>query len=798
MLRSLAFLRGVPSLNTDAPGAAPPDAFGPFRVLHQIGAGALGPVFRAYQPEQDRLVAVKWFRLDLPPDRAHQLVAEFERLIAADLSHPGMAAPLATGIAGVHAFLAQDFVAAESLDVVIRDSGPASLETVVRVATQLGSALDHAAAAQVHHGALHPRDVLLSADDVRMTGFGVTRAMAQVGTVAPIRRPYTAPERVAGLPWDHRADIFSLGALLFELLTGRRVSGVGDDATGGLPHVIAGIEREVFRPFFAKALSGNPTGRFESGAALAQALTDALGSARPAPRRESTRRRKFGADSAPSLLPPPDPEPDEWPARSSVAPAAAPDPGPPPARMLTYEPEDAERDFDFGARAVAPDAPDIHLERTPPAHEPLALDLAEEPLALNLADEPLALDVADEPPRLPIVVEERDDVVIARHAGDDDVPLRRFAAVTPEPMPLLVEEPEASVGEMLLADPEEQAPFEIEHGEHGGEHVEHVDRMRPRFPEAARTFETEDAVETRRAIWPLVAALVVGIGIGFGSAFVLIERNSAPVSGQSEQSAAVRPATPVVEPSVQPVTDATPTVRPDAPSATAPAAPAAAAPADGAVRPPVSAPAPEPPVLSEPARPAPSGSGFQVPGSGFQVPGSAAPASPAAPARPAPAAVEGRLLVRSAPAGATVFIDGKAAGVTPLTERDLSRGAHTVRVHRDGYQNEERRVTITEARPSQTLTFDLERVRPAARPAARAAAPAPPKTGRGSLRIDSRPAGAQVFLDGKLVGRTPLVLDSVASGDHPVYLELDGYRRWADTASVTPGEQKRVAASLER
>jgi len=85
-------------LNTDAAGNAPPDAFGPFRVLHQIGAGALGPVFRAYQPEEDRLVAVKHFRIDVPPERAHQLVVQLERLIAADLTHAGIAAPIATGI----------------------------------------------------------------------------------------------------------------------------------------------------------------------------------------------------------------------------------------------------------------------------------------------------------------------------------------------------------------------------------------------------------------------------------------------------------------------------------------------------------------------------------------------------------------------------------------------------------------------------------------------------------------------------------------------------------------------------
>ena len=61
-------LRSFP-LQTEPGGHAPDDSFGPFRVLHQIGAGVLGPVFRAYDPESERLVAIKLFRLDLPPER---------------------------------------------------------------------------------------------------------------------------------------------------------------------------------------------------------------------------------------------------------------------------------------------------------------------------------------------------------------------------------------------------------------------------------------------------------------------------------------------------------------------------------------------------------------------------------------------------------------------------------------------------------------------------------------------------------------------------------------------------------
>jgi hypothetical protein len=77
----LAFPRGVPTLHTDAVGPAPPDAFGPFRVLHQIGAGALGPVYQTSHPEPDRLVAVKMFGLELLPDRLPQLVSELQKLI---------------------------------------------------------------------------------------------------------------------------------------------------------------------------------------------------------------------------------------------------------------------------------------------------------------------------------------------------------------------------------------------------------------------------------------------------------------------------------------------------------------------------------------------------------------------------------------------------------------------------------------------------------------------------------------------------------------------------------------------
>ena len=246
------------SLHTDAAGAAPPDAFGPFRVLHQIGAGTLGPVFRAYDATRERLVAVKLFKLDLPPERGHQLVAEFERLIAAELDasrrSPRRSRP---------ASAASPRISPRTTSPPIRSTSSSASTARRRSATRCGSPRSWRARStsprrsHVTHGALHPRDVLLSSDDTRLTGLGVARALERIGVVAPVRRPYTAPERIAGGEWDRRADVFSLAALMHELMWGRRVSGVGVQAAESLTE-IAGGDLDALRDVFARALAEDP------------------------------------------------------------------------------------------------------------------------------------------------------------------------------------------------------------------------------------------------------------------------------------------------------------------------------------------------------------------------------------------------------------------------------------------------------------------------------------------------------------------------------------------------------------
>jgi len=615
-------------------------------------------VFRAYDPERERLVAIKLFKLDLPPERVHQLVGAFERLIAADLAHPTLSAPRAAGIADVAAYLVQDYIGAESLDLAVREHGAAPPADALRAAVQLADALDCAASVNIFHGALHPRDVLLSTDDTRLTGVGVARALEQVGVTAPVRRPYTAPERMAGAFWDRRADVFSLAALLHELLWARRVSALGADAGAALTPLEGG-DATALRMAFARALAENPEERFATAREFAEVLT-----------------RAFPGVSADSAL---------------VAVAQ------PATRGSRMEHE-----------------PRLPLSISGNAAE----DAVSEDKALSIFEDENDASIKPSAERYEDV--DLGPVVAERHVSVEDVPVA------------------GPVGLITGHDPAALTPLD----------------------------------RARSAVWPLVLALTVGLAMGFAGGYGVGSHDRSQLTasaGREFTENAVADA---------PKKDAD-TMR-GLERAAAPAAPARETPANE---------------TSGPARPAPAPTA-----STGRKPDAPPPATSAA----APSATaSGRLLIRSTPDGASVSVDGRDYGKTPATVRDLAHGPHQVRVTRDGYAAQERRVVVSPSRPSQSVNVAM--VRTPTPPPARSAAAAPPSagtptTGRaaGALAVDSRPTGARVFLDGQPVGSTPLMVPSVPAGEHAIRIELDGYRLWTSSVRMVAAESNRVTASLER
>jgi len=782
--------RGVTPLHTDAAGTLPPDAFGPFRVLHQVGAGALGPVFRAYDPEHDRLVALKLIRLDMPPERAHALVAELGRIIDAGLTHPILAAPIATGLADVTPFLAQEFVSADSLDLVVRDYGPPPPAEALRVATQLAGALDFCAAAEVYHGALHPRDVLVSSDDTRLTGIGLAQAFERAGLAATLRRPYTAPERAAGLPWSRTADVFSLAAVIYEMLTGRRIAGVGERAASGLGD-IAGLNNAALRSVFTRALAERADERFPSTMAFADALREVIpergaAAAPPSPSAEPTpaihvQPATVDAPAAPVKTAPvkaSSVKADPMRAEPATPEPATPEPAPisaPKQERTAREPVRSRKE-----RIVEEDMR-LPLDAEP-IHEEIDRRLAARPAAPAIDDLTLApapISSATEDNRFDDVLFEREleevkQMVAAEPPAQPPVP----EPAAPNPLSILTVPPPVAREPQVKVKREPSAvpamPLEIPPSK--PELRPHVD---PAFAASSLTLERGESVPSR-SVLPFLLTLLLGVAIGFAGGYAVGGRDMSvadTVAARTETAATAgstgTPPAPPQEFTESAIREVPPDTRAGSPS---PAAADAAVPTDAKpAASPAHAPAPAPraDTASHPA---------------------ATPATPST----------GRLLIRSTPAGARVTIDGRDAGRTPVTERSVAMGAHTIRVTRDGYVAEERRVTMTAARPSQTLAFELDRARspaPGNATATHAPASATPGTaGRytGALLVESRPTAANVYVDGKLAGKTPVSLESLDAGEHTVHLEMDGYRRWSRSVRVVAGERNKVTASLER
>jgi hypothetical protein len=150
----------------------------------------------------------------------------------------------------------------------------------------------------------------------------------------------------------------------------------------------------------------------------------------------------------------------------------------------------------------------------------------------------------------------------------------------------------------------------------------------------------------------------------------------------------------------------------------------------------------------------------------------------------------GRLLVRSTPAGAGVLVDGRSRGVTPLELGELAFATYTIKVSHPGHDTRQQRVTLSERRPTRSVDFEL-------RPTSVLSDATPAANSPGSLRVTSRPSGAQVFVDDNLVSTTPFQLSNLAAGVKHLRIELSGYKTWTTSVQIESSTRSQVSAVLE-
>jgi tRNA A-37 threonylcarbamoyl transferase component Bud32 len=267
---------------------------GKYRIDQVIGRGGMGAVYRARDMRLDRDVAIKVVRAELLDDPEARTRFRREAQIVARLQHPAIVAVFDYGtFADGSAFLVMELVRGDDLRHLLRHEGSLTVDRALPLLTALCGAVDAAHREGVLHRDLKPENILLVKQDsrVKVLDFGVAKVVSDraagetavatltsagviVGTPA-----YMAPEQLRSEPLDARTDVFSLGVIAYEMLTGELPFGraslwdIGLQQLGGVKPmrgVPAGVEATIKR-----ALSLNPSERPSSAADFARALTTA-------------------------------------------------------------------------------------------------------------------------------------------------------------------------------------------------------------------------------------------------------------------------------------------------------------------------------------------------------------------------------------------------------------------------------------------------------------------------------------------------------------------------------------------
>ncbi len=267
----------------------PLEKVGRYEILETLGRGAMGVVYLARDPIIDRRVALKTLRVDLDAEYADEFRERFTReaRAAGRLNHPGIVTIHDVGEdpeSGL-VYIAMEFIEGRDLKQILASGTRLRPSEVARIAADVALALDYAHSMGVVHRDIKPANIILTQDGTaKIMDFGVARLEASNLTVDGqfIGTPnFMSPEQVTGRPVDGRSDLFSLGVVMFTLLTGKR------PFTGETMHeVTLRIVQEpcpipstlrddlpaALNPIVLKCLEKNPDRRFQTGGALAQVL----------------------------------------------------------------------------------------------------------------------------------------------------------------------------------------------------------------------------------------------------------------------------------------------------------------------------------------------------------------------------------------------------------------------------------------------------------------------------------------------------------------------------------------------
>ena len=632
-----------------------PQTIGRYQVLDSIGYGAMGAVYKAFDPLIKRTLAIKTIRLDIPRQspQYRSFIDRFyhEARISGTLSHPNIVTLFDIGEEGGLPYLAMEFVEGETISSIVERGERFPPEKVIALVSQIASAVDYAHSKGVIHRDIKPSNLILyESERVKVTDFGIAKLvdaeMTQSGTLLGTPS-YMSPEQAMGDKLDGRSDIFSLGVCAFEMLSGEQPF-PGTNVTSilyKLVHVdpiepanleMNGLVPQKWHEVFSRVLAKKPDDRYQTandfvqdleyclgswfGAAMDDETVSEMGGAAVRAAAAGNRPRSSGGPRPPAPVPPPAaaaeevtaslPGLDDSPADALSAlvegqgtdgempPTIQMKPGQPPpyAGEKTVSP----------AKTVTPVEATVLMKGAPPP--PVARARPKSPA-------PAPGPKADEESPATVVLASPETV----RAQAPEVTLRTSAPATIKQPPPAA--PPARTASPALSPPlapsTETAPLLVEMEPTAAPTV--VSPV-PRAPRSGTTLLVVGGV---------VLVLLLGLGLG---GLALVKRRTGTVA----------PLPPPLPPTT--VTAAVPT---------------------------------------------------------------------AAPTVAPPPAILGAVRVESQPAGATVTVDNQPRGVTPLEVPDLALGHHDVKVELKGYTPATQPVELVTETPRAELKLTLARVAPA-------------------------------------------------------------------------------------
>jgi serine/threonine protein kinase len=717
---------------------------GHFEILSELSKSAVGAVYKATDPQSGQTVALKTIQLSAFGE--HSAALEKCLLEEAEttkvLSNPNITPVFGAGEIDGQFCAAMEYIQGNSIATMLAHKEGFSIWDLLDIGRQVCSGLDYAHSNKIFHHSLEPAKVMCGWDGtVRILGFGISsvgKFTAQMPDVPPMLH-YMSPEQIRGEAIDARSNLFSLGALFYEMVTDRKAFDREDaeslrqsilESTPVPPMHVNAKLHPILSDLIMKALAKDPNERYQNGRELLDDLekckesksAKAAAPAKPATvvaKPNAAVQAKFTTASAPPTKPAA--------AQAPVVPKPAP---PAPAVAKTEIPKAAAAAVGSNIGSTIGSAPgSASSPRSAPSVSPANIQppapvsaprpkppVEAAPPAASMSaavlDEPEVEAPAPQAPRIAV------DPMMA-----GDAPARSGGSVSFSEMTEL-----PPLKEIYIAPPTPPpaaaAPEVFSPALHGGkDNSEEKPKIQPREV-AEKAIKEIKNVPPSLMIYSIAGAAVVILIIAVALVLHVNHLNS--------DDDGARPA-------------------PAAPAQTAKSQPVSAQPAQP--QPAQAAPAPEqlssPVAEAEPAPTAAHAAAANARGKAGKKKLAAAPA--------APAIIPGQMSVDSTPQGAQFQIDGRtdSSWITPFTLSGLDPGAHTITVSKAGYSTDTRSVEVTGGSKS-FIVAHLNLL-------------------MATLSVTSTPPGANVYIDGKDTGKLTPAQVSVDKGHRIVLVRKQGY-----------------------